>query len=197
VAPVVPLARGWERQLDTANNPLFYDDDGLSSREYQQWLYDAGVKFVAVANVAPDYAAIAEERLITGGLDYLQPAWSNANWRVWKVVGGPGIVSGPASLTRVDAGGFTIDAQVGTIFVRLREALGWTVPPGAACVKRTAEGWTQLTVLRPGMIDGSRGLFQGRQPSAELGETQGTRPRTSSERRGSRTARHKAGGRST
>ncbi len=47
VAPEVPLARGWERQLDIERNPLFYDDT-LSVRTYEQWLIDNAVEYVAL-----------------------------------------------------------------------------------------------------------------------------------------------------
>ena len=40
VAPVVPIARGWSRQVDTARNPLFYDGP-LDADEYEQWLIRA------------------------------------------------------------------------------------------------------------------------------------------------------------
>jgi hypothetical protein len=48
VAPAVPLVRGWERQLDTAGNPLFYDADLLNPDSYRAWLIDSGVRYVAL-----------------------------------------------------------------------------------------------------------------------------------------------------
>ena len=42
LASVVPLARGWERQLDEKANPLFYDDRPLTPERYHRWLRDSG-----------------------------------------------------------------------------------------------------------------------------------------------------------
>ncbi len=38
VAPHVSLARGWERQLDVANNPIFYTEGALTPGSYRAWL---------------------------------------------------------------------------------------------------------------------------------------------------------------
>ena len=48
VAPVVPLARGWSRQIDTDRNPLFYEGV-LEPEEYAGWLRDRAVDAVALA----------------------------------------------------------------------------------------------------------------------------------------------------
>src|SRR5205807_6975168 len=57
VAPTVALARGWERQLDTADNPVFYDSAHLDASAYRAWLLDNGVRYVALPDVPLDYAA--------------------------------------------------------------------------------------------------------------------------------------------
>ena len=46
VAPRYPLARGWERQIDRGDNPLFYDGR-LTAARYRAWLRDLGVRLVA------------------------------------------------------------------------------------------------------------------------------------------------------
>ena len=40
VAPTIPLARGWERQLDVADNPIFYTATPLTTTTYERWLVD-------------------------------------------------------------------------------------------------------------------------------------------------------------
>ena len=40
-----PLARGWYRQLDIAQNPLFYEEP-LEPEAYRAWLDDMGVRWV-------------------------------------------------------------------------------------------------------------------------------------------------------
>ena len=68
VALRFPLARGWERQLDTANNPIFYDPGRLTPRSYRAWLLDNGVRFVALSDARLDYAAYGEAYLVRRGV---------------------------------------------------------------------------------------------------------------------------------
>ena len=51
-APRFPLARGWERQLDIADNPLFYGG-ALTGTRYERWLKRLAVRYVAVPIGAP------------------------------------------------------------------------------------------------------------------------------------------------
>lgn len=76
-APEVRLARGWERQLDTADNSIFYTPGALQPDSYGAWLVDNGVRYVALPDVALDFAAEAEGRLVGAGLTGLHPAWSD------------------------------------------------------------------------------------------------------------------------
>jgi len=48
VAPLVPLARGWLRQLDTKLNPIFYRE-GLNRITYASWLADNAGALCGVA----------------------------------------------------------------------------------------------------------------------------------------------------
>ncbi len=48
VAPVFPLARGWERQLDVAYDGLFYRAGQLPAAAYRSWLLSNGVSYVAL-----------------------------------------------------------------------------------------------------------------------------------------------------
>ena len=100
VAPYVSLARGWERQLDIANNDLFYVTGALTPASYQAWLDANGVTWVALPNAPLDYAAQAEARLLSSGeVPGLQLVWVTPQWQLWHVNGSPGLVSGPARLT--------------------------------------------------------------------------------------------------
>ena len=100
VAPHVSLARGWERQLDIANNDLFYVTGALTPASYQAWLDTNGVTWVALPTAPLDYAAQAEARLLDSGqVPGLRLAWVTPQWQLWQVEGSPGLVSGPARLT--------------------------------------------------------------------------------------------------
>ena len=67
VAPHVPLARGWERQLDRQRNALFYDDRPITAARYRRWLDDNAVRFVALADAPIDYSAAREAALVRAG----------------------------------------------------------------------------------------------------------------------------------
>lgn len=87
LAPYVNLARGWNRQADMKRNPLFYDDT-LDSANYRQWLDRWAVHYVVLPTGTPDSnGAVQEAQLVDGGLPYLKPVWSDANWRLFEVDG--------------------------------------------------------------------------------------------------------------
>jgi len=121
VAPRAPLARGWERQLDTADNPIFYTPGALTPASYRAWLLNNGVRWVALGDVALDYAGQAEALLLQRGALGLVPAWHDAHWRVFAVSGSTGIVDGPGRLLHLDARGITLAASSpGRLTVRVR-----------------------------------------------------------------------------
>lgn len=153
VAPTVPLARGWERQLDTADNPLFYAKAPLDPVSYETWLIDNGVRYVALPDAPLDYAGAAEGALVAAGVPDLTPVWQNEHWRVFSVTGSSGIVDGPARLVSLDGGHATLDASPGDVLLRVRFSPRWTVVAGAACVQATPDGWTSVTVREPGPVE--------------------------------------------
>jgi hypothetical protein len=160
VAPFLPLARGWERQLDTASDPLFYTDDGLSARTYRAWLIDNGVRYVALPDVPLDYAAVAESRLIDNGIPGLRRVWQDSHWRVFAVAGSTGIVEGPARLVQLDGSAITLRVRTaGTIVVRVRYTPRWTLVGGHGCVSRGPGEWTQVNAARSGEFRLQIGLF--------------------------------------
>lgn len=144
-APAVPLARGWERQLDSADNPIFYDQGALQPASYQAWLSDRGVRYVAVPDVALDYAGEAEASLINAGVPGLQPVWSDAHWRVFEVVGSHGIVEGPADLVRLSGEDLVLKVTgPGPILVRVPFSSRWAVAAGPVSLHAAPGGWTAI-----------------------------------------------------
>jgi hypothetical protein len=153
VAPTVPLARGWERQLDIADNPIFYGQAPLTSRTYRAWLESNGARYVALADAPLDEAGVAEAALIDSGVPGLRLVWHDANWRVYDVVGGPGIVSGPARLTGMSGAYLSLRAtDAGSSLVRVRWAAHWTVSSGEARLAPAAGGWTKVIAPHAGPI---------------------------------------------
>jgi hypothetical protein len=87
VGETMPVARGWERQADRTDNPLFYDDEDhpLDAATYRRWLDDLAVAYVAVPDTRLDYASVDEAKLIAGGLPYLRQVWHDDNWTLYEV----------------------------------------------------------------------------------------------------------------
>jgi hypothetical protein len=153
VAPTIPLARGWERQLDTADNPIFYTEGALTADSYQTWLIANGVRFVALPDASLDYAGVGEAQLIKAGVPELRLAWGDSHWQVYTVVGSQGIVDGPARLVSLDGSQVVVDAaRAGTILLRVRYSPHWSVTSGNACAEGDDNGWTTLKASGPGLI---------------------------------------------
>ena len=153
VALRFPLARGWERQLDTADNPIFYVSGRLTRASYRAWLLDNGVRFVALSNARLDYSAYGEAYLIRRGVPGLRLVWRNADWRVYRVRGSRGLLSGPGRLLRADGDGMYLDAYgSGHILVRVHYSAAWRVASGAATLSRSPAGWLALSAQRPGPV---------------------------------------------
>ena len=86
VGESMPVARGWERQADVTDNPIFYQDNALDALSYRRWLNDLAVAYVAVPNTKLDFASVDEAKLIAGGLPYLREVWHNSDWKLYKVL---------------------------------------------------------------------------------------------------------------
>jgi hypothetical protein len=86
VGESMPVARGWERQADEVDNPIFYQAGALNAASYRQWLDQLAVGYVAVPNTKLDFASVAEAKLIAQGLPYLRQVWSDQNWTLYKVL---------------------------------------------------------------------------------------------------------------
>ena len=158
VAPVFPLARGWERQLDIAYNPLFYAPGPLSPTGYRDWLLANGVSFVALPNAPLDFAATAEAALL-GSRDVkgLEPVWHTGSWQLWRVLGSEGLAGGPARVVGISPHSVTVQfVRPGSSLIKVRWSAYWSVPgPTAryACAKPAPGGWTYLSSLSPGRVE--------------------------------------------
>jgi hypothetical protein len=153
VARVLPLARGWERQLDTADNPIFYDRGRLRAGTYRAWLEQNGVRFVALADVPLDYAGKREAQLVRAGVPGLELVWRNANWRVYELSGASGILSGPGRLVSEQDTTLVLAAvRPGRLLVRVRSASDWHLRSGAASLSTPPGGGLAVQASRAGRI---------------------------------------------
>ena len=151
VAPDVPLARGWERQLDIARDPLFYGGR-LDASSYRAWLIERGVRFVALPDAPLDVAGRREAQLVEAGVPGLSPVWSDAHWLVFAVDGSDGVVSGPARVVHMSGGRVVLDVtSPGTVTLRVADGAHWQVTAGSGCATATADG-VDVAVPRPGTL---------------------------------------------
>ncbi|MFZ2014513.1 MAG: hypothetical protein WAV00_11870 [Nocardioides sp.] len=159
VGESLAVARGWERQADVADNPIFYDKDALTADSYRAWLDSLAVAYVAVPSAKLDFASVDEAQLIAGGLPYLHQVWSNADWKLYAV-------QNPAPLVRnaqlISVSGNQVRLQVahrGLVPMQIRwsdhlAVLDGTVPVSLGvrahgCLSQDGQ-WTLLHARRPG-----------------------------------------------
>ncbi|MGH2840002.1 MAG: hypothetical protein ACRDKY_04155, partial [Solirubrobacteraceae bacterium] len=156
VAKTTPLARGWVTQLDRKYNPLFRPGKSgmrLTPARYRSWLRREGVAYVALPDVPLDPSGRAEARLIRRGPPYLRLVHRDRHWRIYAVVGSPGLADGAGRLTKIGPQSFSLrSSRPGFTLVRVRFTPYWRVARGHACVTRARGGWTLVYSLRAGDV---------------------------------------------
>jgi hypothetical protein len=148
------LARGWERQLDTRYDPLFYAAR-LTAAKYRAWLEQVGVRWVALPDTRLDPSSRAEATLIRRGLPYLVTVFTSRHWRVFRFTAARPLAQGPARLVALGEQDFTLSVdRPGRIRVLVHFTPYWQIVSGAGCVAR-APGlgdWTEVRGARPGAL---------------------------------------------
>ena len=153
LAAKVPLARGWERQVDLGYNAVLYNPK-LTASAYHQWLRDNGVRWVALPDVPLDGSEAGEQTLLTGPeLSFLKPVWNDEHWQLWEVRDPTPLTRGPVTLSALDVNKVDLQATAaGTSTVLVRWTRFWRVTDGVACVAPTPDGWTQVETFGPGPV---------------------------------------------
>jgi hypothetical protein len=146
------LARGWERQLDTRYDALFYRQT-LTPAAYRKWLDSNAIAYVALPGVRLDSAGAQERRLVLGGLPYLREVWRSAHWRVFAVRDATPLVQPPAVMSSIGADSFTLAvSRPGRYVVRVHFTPYWTIEQGRGCVSSAPGGWTGVDARRAGTL---------------------------------------------
>ncbi|MER5767621.1 hypothetical protein [Streptomyces sp. NPDC001985] len=147
MAPHVPLARGWNRQLDKERGRLFYDGS-LSERTYRQWLDRWAVGFVVLPHGRIDGPAKGEAEIVRSGPEWLEPVWGDSGWTVYRVRDAVPLVSSPGTVVGGDPGELVVRMPAaGSVTVRVAYS-PWLRAEGA-CLRQEGE-MTRLTVERAG-----------------------------------------------
>ena len=170
-----PLARGWYRQLDVADNPALYTKN-LDPRSYRRWLRANAVRYVLLSTTAPlDWdGGPQEERVLRSRSSGLRVVFRTANWTIYELPRATPLLTGPA---RPLITSFGHTAIRGRVFAPGRYLLRSHYSPylrlrGAGCVAQGPNKMTILDLTRPqrftlsvpGTPDGLvRELFGGEQ----------------------------------
>jgi hypothetical protein len=167
IAPKTMLARGWERQLDTLRNKLFYEPSRpLTASRYLAWLREESVSLVALSAGHPDYSGRAEAALLRGEAipgskpatgrppAYLREIWRSGHWRLFAVAHPTPLASPPGALTAVGHQSFSLSApRAGSYTVRVHFTSYWAVLEGrGACIGRAPGDWTRVRVAEAGAV---------------------------------------------
>ncbi len=146
------LARGWERQLDTRYDGLFFGAP-LTAGTYHTWLRAEAVRYVALPDAPLDTSSRAEARLLRAGVRYLRPVFTSAHWRVWEVTDAAPIAGGPGELATLGRNDFVLRADApGRFTVQVRYTRYWTVTEGHGCVGPASGGWTAVRADAAGVL---------------------------------------------
>jgi hypothetical protein len=143
-----PLARGWYRQLDTADNPALYEKH-LNAAAYREWLRSAAVRYVLLSTTVPlDWdGGPQEERVLRSASSGLKVVFRSANWTIYELPHATPLLTGPAHPLVTSFGHTMIQ---GRVFAAGRYLLRAHYNPylrleGAGCV---AKGPDKMTILR-------------------------------------------------
>jgi hypothetical protein len=150
IAPIIPLARGWSRQVDTGRNLLFYRG-ALSAGEYRQWLIDNAVDMVALAPEAKVDRAGRGERalLLIGRVKGLERVWSDRHWVIWRFSEGKPIASPPVEVLSTDRTRIMLRSPTRAYVDLVVRWSRWLSVTGPACVEKHGS-WTRLRFLTAG-----------------------------------------------
>ena len=163
IAPYVPLARGWSRQIDTGRNLLFYRG-ALSAEEYREWLIDNAVDTVVLApNAAADRAGRGERALLlVGRVKDLQRVWSDRHWVVWRFRAAKPIVGYPVLALSTDRTRIVLTSPQAAYVDLVVRWSRWLSVTGPACLEKHGS-WTRIRFSRAGeAVVSSRLAFRPR-----------------------------------
>lgn len=156
------IARGWNRQLDRAANPILYTTKTIQPDAYRQWLDSLAVAYVAVPDAPKDFGSQSEAALLETPPAYLEPVWNGVHWKLYRVVSPMPLASGVARVVAQRPAGLDLAVdRPGEAFLRLRWSRGLELRGVAGCLRPAGE-WTQAIFREAGRatITGTwNGLF--------------------------------------
>jgi len=154
----IPIVRGWYRQSDFPQNELLYDGR-LGARSYEAWLRRMAVRYVILTDAPVDYSARNEAALIRSGRTRLEPVALYRHMTIYELPKPTPLVTGPSPSTVLwlwPSRLVMTTTTPGAYRVRIRWSPYWRTSMG--CVSKTADGLTEVTTTRPGLVELKFGL---------------------------------------
>ena len=147
-----PLARGWYRQLDTADNPALYKKH-LGAAAYRRWLRSAAVRYVLLSSTAPlDWDGGPQEaRVVRSARSGLRLVFRSGNWAIYELPHATPLLTGPANPVVTSFGHTAIRGRVfaaGQYLLRAHYS-PYLRLQGSGCVARGPDKMTILNLTRP------------------------------------------------
>ena len=178
-----PLARGWYRQLDVADNPTLYKND-LDANAYRSWLRSDAVRYVLLSTTAPlDWDGGPEEaRVVRSARSGLREVFRSRNWTIYELPHATPLLTGPAQPVVTSFGHTAISGRVhaaGRYLLRAHYS-PYLHLNGSGCVSSAPDEMTYLDLTRPerfslsvpGTPEGLvRELFGGTEATCSTGES--------------------------
>jgi hypothetical protein len=147
-----PLARGWYRQLDEADNPILYSKR-LDAASYLGWLHSASVDYVLLPATALDWdGGPREAGILRSPGSRLPVAFRSKDWTIYRVPHPTPLLTGPGRARVTHFGHSTIRGVVsspGRYLLRTHYNPYWQLT-GPGCVRVGPGKMTWLDLTRAG-----------------------------------------------
>ena len=148
-----PLARGWYRQIDIAQNEVLYEEP-LEPDAYRAWLRSLGIRYVLLPDT--QLGRVGEEReaeLLRSGRSGLREVAQAGDVTVYELPDPDPVLTGPGAARITSARHDRITGEVDAAGI-YRLAVQWTptwrVKAGPVCVQEASDGMTSVVAEKPG-----------------------------------------------
>jgi hypothetical protein len=142
-----PIARGWYRQLDIAQNEVLYDPP-LEPEAYREWLRSLGIRYVLLPDT--QLGRVGEERegeLIRSGRSGLVEIAQAGSVTVYELPDADRVLTGSGTARITSLGHDRVEGEVGapgTYRLAVRWTPTWRVRSGDVCVEEAPDGMTSV-----------------------------------------------------
>jgi hypothetical protein len=151
-----PLARGWYRQLDIAQNPLFYREP-LRAAEYRAWLRGMGVRYVLLPDTQIGrYGEEREADLLRSGRSGLVEVRQAGAVTIYELPRARPILAGGRAAGITAVGHERVEGWIeapGDYRLAIRFTPYWRIERGRICLEKAPDGMTRLRATGPGSFE--------------------------------------------